>query len=125
MSLSERIKRVRKAENISQVKFGEKLGVSRDVINNLENSRVDPKPLFINHLCNSFNINKEWLLNGTGDMYNPLTSDEEFAFLMGNIAATDNPQMKTLINVLSQIDNEEDLDLILNLCRRLAADKED
>ena len=77
MSLSERIKQVRKAEKLSQIKFGEKLGVSRDVINNLENSRVDPKPLFINHLCNSFNINKEWLINGTGNMYNPLTTDEE------------------------------------------------
>lgn len=125
MSLSERIKEIRKAEKLSQIKFGEKLGVSRDVINNLENSRVEPKPLFINHLCTLFNINKEWLVNGTGDMYKQVTTDEEFAFLMGTIAATDNPQLKALIDVLSKIDNEEDLDLILNFSKRLAAKKED
>lgn len=68
--LSERIKEIRKAEHLTQTKFGEKLGVTRDIISNFESCRVEPKPLFINHISTSFNINKEWLVNGTGDMYN-------------------------------------------------------
>lgn len=125
MLLSERIKEIRKAENLTQSKFGEKLSVSRDVISSFESGRVEPKPIFLNYLCEVFNVNKEWLLTGEGEMYNAISDEEEFAFLMGTLAASDNPQLKTLINVLSQIDNEEDLDLILNLCRRLAANKED
>lgn len=125
MLLSERIKEVRKAEKLTQTKFGEKLSVSRDVISSFESGRVEPKPIFLNYLCEVFNINKDWLLTGKGEMYKKLSSEEEFALLIGDIAASDNPRLKKLINVLSQIDNEEDLELILNLCKRLADKKED
>lgn len=124
MLLSERIKEIRKSEKLTQTKFGDKLSVSRDVISSFESGRVEPKPIFLNYLCEIFNINKDWLLNGEGEMYKQLSPEEEFAFLIGNIAASDNPKLKKLINVLSQIDNEEDLDLILNLCKRLAVKKE-
>lgn len=125
MLLSERIKEIRKAEKLTQTKFGEKLSVSRDVISSFESGRVEPKPIFLNYLCEVFNINKDWLLTGEGEMYKRLSSEEEFALLIGNVVASDNPRLKKLINVLSQIDNEEDLELILNLCKRLADKKED
>ena len=65
---SERMKLARKEREMSQQEFGRHLGVSRDVISNLESNRVDPKEPFINHMCRIFSINKEWLLNGTGEM---------------------------------------------------------
>ncbi len=125
MLLSERIKEVRKAEKLTQAKFGEKLSVSRDVISSFESGRVEPKPIFLNYLCEVFNVSKEWLLHENGEMYTPQTSDEEFAFLMGEITADDNPLLKNLIKTLSQIDNEDDLDAILSIARRLANKKED
>ncbi|MBC5624971.1 helix-turn-helix transcriptional regulator [Clostridium sp. NSJ-49] len=124
MLLSERIKEIRKAEKLTQTKFGDKLSVSRDVISSFESGRVEPKPIFLNYLCEIFNINKDWLLTGEGEMYKQLSAEEEFAFLIGHIAASDNPKLKNLINILSQIDNEQDLDLILNLCKRLSDKKE-
>lgn len=124
MLLSERIKEIRKAEKLTQTKFGDKLSVSRDVISSFESGRVEPKPIFLNYLCEIFNINKDWLLTGEGEMYKQLSAEEEFAFLIDHIAASDNPKLKNLINILSQIDNEQDLDLILNLCKRLSDKKE-
>lgn len=124
MLLSERIKEIRKAEKLTQTKFGDKLSVSRDVISSFESGRVEPKPIFLNYLCEIFNINKDWLLTGEGEMYKQLSAEEEFAFLIVHIAASDNPKLKDLINILSQIDNEQDLDLILNLCKRLSDKKE-
>lgn len=120
MLLPERIKEVRKAEKLTQVKFGEKLSVSRDVISSLESGRVEPKPIFLNYLCEVFNINKDWLFNGHGEMYNTLSEDEELAFLMGQITADDNPLLKKLIKILSQIDNEDDLDAILSIAKRFS-----
>lgn len=127
MSFKERIKTLIKSEGIKQIDFASKLNVDASYISKLLSNKFTalPSDRLIDDICRKFNINKEWLINGTGDMYNSLSEEEEFAFLMGTIAATDNPQLKTLINVLSQIDNEEDLDLILNLCKRLAATKED
>jgi len=66
--IAERIKLVRKKAKMSQQEFGKHLGVSRDVIGNIEYSRVEPKGLFIDHLCNIFNIDKHWLLTGDGTM---------------------------------------------------------
>lgn len=120
MLLSERIKKVRKAEKLTQAKFGEKLSVSRDVISSFESGRVEPKLIFLNYLCEIFNINKEWLLHGNGEMYNPKTSDEEFAFLMGEIVSSNNHQLKKLLTILSEIDDEDDLEAILCVAKRFS-----
>lgn len=127
MSLKERIKALIKSEGIKQVEFASKLNIDASYVSKLlsDKSNSLPSDRLLDDICRKFNVNKEWLINGTGDMYNSLSYEEEFAFLMGTIAASDNPQLKALIDVLSKIDNDEDLDLILNFAKRLAAKKED
>lgn len=65
-----RIKSIREALNMSQREFGEKLGVSRDVISNTEYGRVQPKELLIKHICQIYKVNEQWLQNGEGGMFN-------------------------------------------------------
>lgn len=65
-----RIKMVRETLKLSQREFGEKLGVSRDVISNIEYNRVQPKKLFLRHICQLYNINEHWLDTGEGNMFN-------------------------------------------------------
>ncbi len=67
--LCERIKQVRNHLNLSQKEFGQKLGVSRDVIANIENNRVEPQKIFVQHLCAIFPVNQEWLDTGRGDLF--------------------------------------------------------
>lgn len=69
MSICDRVREIRKKNKISQAAFGESLGVSRDVINDVENDRVTPKELFLQHLCSVYNISKTWLREGTGEMF--------------------------------------------------------
>lgn len=66
--MRERIRAIRKRQNLSQTKFGEKLGVSRNVINDIENGRVEAKPLIVKHICSVFGISEQWLLTGDGNM---------------------------------------------------------
>lgn len=68
--MQNRIKEARKALHLSQREFGEKLGVSRDVISNIEYSRVPPKALLIKHICEVYNVNEAWLQTGEGPMFN-------------------------------------------------------
>ena len=68
--MSNRIKAVREALNLSQREFGEKLGVSRDVISNIEYGRVQPKELFLRHICQLYKVNEYWLETGKGEMFN-------------------------------------------------------
>lgn len=64
-----RIKSVRKALKLSQREFGERLGVSRDVISNIEYARVQPKELLLQHICRQYNVNRHWLDTGEGEMF--------------------------------------------------------
>lgn len=65
--ISQRIKLIRQQRKMSQQEFGKCLGVSRDVIGNLEYGRVEPKEPFLELLCKIFSINKTWLLSGEGE----------------------------------------------------------
>lgn len=66
--MQDRVIAVRKHFKLSQVAFGERLGVSRDVINNVERGRVSQNNLFIEHLCSVFGVNEHWLRTGEGEM---------------------------------------------------------
>lgn len=73
--MNQRLKELRKFLKLSQTAFGAKLGVSRDVINNFENGRVELKDNFIQLICLKFSINENWLRTGEGDMYRKTTSE--------------------------------------------------
>lgn len=73
--MSNRIKAVREALKLSQREFGEKLGVSRDVISNLEYDRVQPKELLLRHICQLYSVNPRWLESGEGEMFDSDSAD--------------------------------------------------
>lgn len=69
MEIHERIKFIRTDLKLSQEAFGESLGVSRDVINNLERGRVEAKDYMLRLICKTHRVNYFWLTEEKGDMY--------------------------------------------------------
>ena len=69
MSVSERIRVLRKELNLSQEAFGERIGVSKGVIVNLELERAPAKELMLKMICRTFNVNPLWLEKGEGEMF--------------------------------------------------------
>lgn len=67
--MNERIRLLREDKSLSRAAFGKKLGVSGDVINNLERGRVEPKDHIIKLICAEYDVNEEWLRTGVGSMY--------------------------------------------------------
>lgn len=107
--IKERIKEIRKTNKLSQKAFGELLGVSRDVVTNIEYGRVEPKTLLINHICQVFNVNKEWLINGTGDMYIiPLDTIKQ-AKIVAELNTSDPELMELVENILLLSEDNQDL----------------
>ncbi len=64
-----RIRILRKTLKLSQPAFGEKMGVSKDVIANIELERAPVKELMLKMICRTFNVNPLWLENGEGEMF--------------------------------------------------------
>lgn len=69
MTKGERVKEIRKLKKMSQVTFGEEIGVKRDVIANIELGRVPLKPLMENTICRTFKVNPLWLEKEEGDIF--------------------------------------------------------
>ena len=65
--MNERIRDLREEIGLSRAAFGQRLGVSGDVINNLERGRVEIKEPMIKLICSEFSVNEEWLRTGIGD----------------------------------------------------------
>ena len=71
MEMHERIRLLRKKHKLSQEAFGERLGVSRSVIKNIELdalARPEQKLSLIKLICKEFSVSEDWLLNGVGEM---------------------------------------------------------
>ena len=83
--MHKRIEEVRKYHNLTRAAFGEKIGVSGDVINNLERGRVEIKEHIIRLICMQFNVNEEWLRTGNGNMLIDFSREEEIANILKSL----------------------------------------
>ena len=106
--INERIKELRKCLDLSQTEFGERLHVSRDVIKDIDNKLVDPKPLFIDNVCATFHVNREWLTEGEGEMFRERTRNEKVAAFVGE-ALADKPESfrRAAIEIIAELNPED------------------
>lgn len=74
--MNERLKKLRTALGLSGEKFGEKIGLSRMAISNLENNKYNITEQTIISICREYNVNEEWLRTGEGEMF--IESKESF-----------------------------------------------
>ena len=106
--MKERFKMIRNALKLSQDEFGEKLGLTRGAIANVELGRTEAKPLFISLVCSTFNVNETWLRTGEGEMFNAMSRDEQIAYRLGAMLAGQGDTIqKRLIAALSDLDESE------------------
>jgi DNA-binding XRE family transcriptional regulator len=106
MEINERIKAVRTSikPKLSQTAFGEKLGVSKDVVVNLELGRVAPSTSIINLICMTFDISPLWLKDGEGEMKKLPADDEE---LVDRVMAGENEFAKSVMKAFAKLSDEE------------------
>lgn len=72
--MNERIKKLRKALDLTQREFGERLGVKGNTIAQYEIGRNEPGDAVLSLICREFNVREEWLREGTGEMFKPAPS---------------------------------------------------
>lgn len=68
MTLGERIKHLRKEMNMTQLEFGRHIGVSGATISTSESGKTTPDSQTIEIICMKCNVNRDWLVDGIGDM---------------------------------------------------------
>ena len=71
MTLGERIKKVRKNLDLTQQKFADQIGTTRNNIASYEIGRREPSAAAVNNICKTFNVSEAWLRTGEGEMFLP------------------------------------------------------
>lgn len=67
--LKGRIKAVRKVNKMTQIEFGQKIGIKGNTVTNYETGLRNPSDAIIKSICREFNVNEHWLRTGEGEMF--------------------------------------------------------
>lgn len=69
MNSNERIKELRKSLSLNQEDFGERIGLTKSSVSNIEKGLRNVTEQHIRLLVNAFNVNEQWLRTGEGEMF--------------------------------------------------------
>lgn len=78
LSIEDRVLLIREKKELSQEEFGERIGVTKSTISLIERKLRNPSERVIRDICREFNVNEEWLRNGTGEMFIEVPEEAEF-----------------------------------------------
>lgn len=123
--MNERVKELRNYLGLSAEKFGSRLGVTRSAISRIENGIVNLTDQMQKSICREFNVNEEWLRNGTGEMFIEQTRDEQIATFIGSLQSDESDSFKKrFISMLSALD-ESEWEVLEKMAIMLTKEKED
>lgn len=122
MTIGERIKKVRRSVDLTQQKFGERLGIKPNSVSLIESGDRNPSDQVILAICREFNIREEWLRNGGGDMFIQVTRDERIAAWVGETLSTESDTFqKRFISMLSKL-SESDWEVLERMVEEMKKD---
>lgn len=98
--MNKRVKELRKALGLTLEKFGERVGVTKVAISNIEKGNRNVTEQMFKSICREFNANSEWLRTGQGEMFNELPEEDEVALIVSELLEENNPFYKRIKNAI-------------------------
>lgn len=123
MTQGERIKKVRTSLNLTLEKFGERLGVTKVAISNIEKGNRNLTEQMTKSICREFKVDYIWLTTGSGEMFQD--SDDAFLEQIDRIMAGENELHKTILKGAASLDIEdlEAIDRIIQKFKKIREEK--
>lgn len=66
--MNNRIREIRQHSNLSMKAFGDRLGISSAAVSKIETGINAPSEQTIRAICSEFSVNRDWLVDGVGEM---------------------------------------------------------
>lgn len=111
MTQGERVREVRKALGLTLEKFGDKIGMKKNSVSQIENGKNNVTDANIKAICREFNVDYIWLTTGDGEMF--VDSDDDFIEKINRIMIGENDARKSMIKTLVNASDDD----IQVLCR--------
>lgn len=107
MKVHERIKYLRKEFlHKTQEEFSESIKISRSNLGSIEIGRINVTDRVISDICDTYNVNEQWLRTGTGDPFVELTTESELGKYIGEIIGSEDEFIKNLIISYMKLDDK-------------------
>ena len=126
MSVASRTKELRKALDLTQQQFADRLGITRGAVSNWDFGRSDPSDSAISLICREFNVREAWLRDGEGEMLESKPRAEELGELVRKLLA-DRPESfrsRLITSLLRFEPNSPEWQILENIYNSIAAEKE-
>lgn len=105
MNQGERIKKLRETLGLTLESFGEKVGVTRGAISNLEKGNRNLTEQMTKAICREFGVDYIWLTTGKGKMFPD--ADIELMAAIDRIMADETDIRRNFFKFLSSLSKEE------------------
>lgn len=103
--MNSRIRELRKSLGLNQTEFGERIGVKQGSVASYESGVRTPLDTVINSICREFNVNKVWLTEGRGEMFED--EDVEFGRAVARVMAGESEFAKKVFKLFGKLSLEE------------------
>ena len=106
--MNTRIKMIRESLNLTQDAFGKRIGSARNTIANYETGNRTPSNAVFTSICKEFNVNENWLRTGEGEMFVPMSMEEELIEFTRDLLVDEKDGFKKrLISALAKLTDEQ------------------
>lgn len=105
MTQGERIRELRKTLKMTMEQFGEKIGVTKSTISNIENGNRNATEHMVKSICREFNVDYIWLTTGDGEMF--VDTDDDFIERIDRIMIGEDDARKNLFKALLEASDED------------------
>lgn len=105
MTQGERIREVRKALGLTLEKFGEKIGMKKNSVSQLENGKNSVTEQVVKAICREFNVDYMWLTTGDGEMF--IDNDDDFIERIDRIMAGEDEARKNLFKFMLELSDDD------------------
>lgn len=103
--MKDRIKQVRKANNLNQTEFGERIGATQAMLTSYETGRVIPSDAVLKLISKEFQVSYAWLKTGEGPMEDPVSDDAAIDRLTDTYRSLPD-RLRSLVDALTQMTPE-------------------
>lgn len=105
MTQNERVKEIRKTLGLTLKKFGERIGVTRGSMSNIENGNRNLTEQMTKSICREFSVDYMWLTTGEGEMF--IDTDDDFIERIDRIMAGEDEARKNLFKFMLELSDDD------------------
>ncbi len=98
MTINERINQIRKSNELTMDKFGERIGVTKAAISKIEKGERGVTDQMIKSICREFGYNEEWLRDGIEPKKPEIDEDVEYGMICADLGITDSRAKQLIMN---------------------------